>query len=89
MNATALELLRNLQPGETVELEFLAADEYLDTEQALGFESWLVQDGESMSGLDASSRAPRTAFGVRRDGSCILYTVDGRQKDYSMGLDSA
>ena len=85
---TALELLEDLQPGEHIELSFLASEEFSDVQHALGFESWLVQDGETASKLDNATRAPRTAFGLKEDGNCILYTVDGRQKDYSMGLTS-
>ena len=83
---TALEQLQALQPGEHVYLTFEASPEYLEAQHALGFESWLVQDGSVVSGLDSATRAPRTAAGVKADGSFILYTVDGRQKGYSMGL---
>lgn len=31
-------------------------------------------------------RAPRTALGVKKDGTAILYTVDGRQSKHSVGL---
>ena len=31
-------------------------------------------------------RAPRTAFGVKKDGTAILYAVDGRQSKHSVGL---
>ena len=83
---TALEQLRSLEPGERVELDFSAAPAYMETRHALGFESWLVKDGGIASGLDSATRAPRTAAGVKADGTFVLYTVDGRQKGYSMGL---
>ena len=84
--ATALELLKDLHPEERVELNFSVSDEFVDTQQALGFESWLVRDGQIAEEPDPLTPAPRTAFGVREDGSSVLYTVDGRQKNYSMGL---
>ena len=84
--ATAIDLLRDLHPEEHVELEFTVSEEFMDTQHALGFESWLVQNGLPAEGLDTVTSAPRTAFGVREDGSSILYTVDGRQAGYSMGL---
>lgn len=31
-------------------------------------------------------RAPRTALGVRKDGTLVLYAVDGRQSNHSVGL---
>lgn len=83
---TALALLQSLEEGESVQISFSASEEFLDTRQALGFERWLVQDGAIAGGLEEAGRAPRTAFGVKADGSCILYTVDGRQQGYSMGL---
>ncbi|MEG2421778.1 MAG: phosphodiester glycosidase family protein, partial [Oscillospiraceae bacterium] len=33
----------------------------------------------------SDGQAPRTAVGVKADGSTILYTIDGRQKGYSVG----
>lgn len=84
--ATTLEKLKTVAPGSYVELRIKADEEFLDTENALGFEAWLVKDGEVVSGLDKSTRAPRTAAGIMPDGTFILYTVDGRQKSYSMGF---
>ena len=55
-------------------------------QHAVGFEKWLIKDGLICSGLDASTRAPRTAAGLKADGTFILYTMDGRQSDYSMGV---
>ena len=34
----------------------------------------------------AEGRAPRTALGVKRDGTLLVYAVDGRQTGYSSGL---
>ncbi|NMA94352.1 MAG: phosphodiester glycosidase family protein, partial [Clostridiales bacterium] len=48
-----------------------------------------VKDGIIEDGLEKSSRAPRTAAGIKEDGSFVLYTVDGRQKNYSMGFSMA
>ncbi|MCR4804364.1 MAG: phosphodiester glycosidase family protein [Clostridia bacterium] len=83
---STLEILQNLEIGEHIQLDFKASDDFLGIQNAIGFESWLVQDGDIRTGLDSSSRAPRTAAGVKRDGSFILYTVDGRQSGYSMGF---
>ena len=83
---TALEQMQALQPDDRVALSFQASVEFADAQHALGFESWLVQDGSAVSGLDSATRAPRTAAGVKADGGFLLYTVDGRQKGYSMGL---
>ena len=33
----------------------------------------------------STAAAPRTAVGLKRDGSLVLYTIDGRQSGYSIG----
>lgn len=54
--------------------------------------SWLVRDGESVVPLrDAwvgvlTNRDPRTAIGIREDGTVLLLVVDGRQPGYSAGF---
>jgi exopolysaccharide biosynthesis protein len=42
--------------------------------------------GESFSSVFALARHPRTALGVRADGTLLLLTVDGRQPDQSVGM---
>ncbi|MEG0441973.1 MAG: phosphodiester glycosidase family protein, partial [Oscillospiraceae bacterium] len=44
----------------------------------------IVADGKVSTTL-SDGQAPRTAIGVKADGSTVLYTVDGRQKGYSVG----
>ena len=34
----------------------------------------------------ATGQAPRTAVGVKEDGTMVFYAVDGRQSGYSAGL---
>lgn len=54
--------------------------------------SWLVRDGKSVvAEKDAwvgimTNRDPRTAVGIRDDGTVLLITVDGRQPGYSAGF---
>ena len=84
--AYTLQQLQSLQPEERVTVGFASAPEYENVQHALGFERWLVKDGLTVTGLDAATRAPRTAAGIKSDGTFLLYTVDGRQKGYSMGL---
>lgn len=44
----------------------------------------LIKNGEAcMESNDAAS--PRTAVGIKEDGSVIFYTIDGRQPGYSFG----
>ena len=46
--------------------------------------SILVKNGEIGSGFEAGA-APRTAIGIRADGTVIMYVLDGRQSGYSYG----
>jgi exopolysaccharide biosynthesis protein len=46
---------------------------------------FLVRNGQS-TGASDGGRAPRTAIGVRADGSVVFYTVDGRQSGHSAGM---
>jgi len=54
--------------------------------------SWLVKDGVAVvKEKDAwvgvlTNRDPRTAVGIREDGTVLLLTVDGRQPGYSAGF---
>jgi muramoyltetrapeptide carboxypeptidase len=42
--------------------------------------------GEAFSRVFALARHPRTALGVRADGTLLFLTVDGRQPDHSVGM---
>ena len=54
--------------------------------QAISGERMLVLKGESVPGLDNSTRNPRTAIGTNQNGRyLILVVVDGRQPFYSDG----
>ncbi len=54
--------------------------------------SWLVRDGVAVvKDKDAwvgvlTNRDPRTAIGIKEDGTVLLITVDGRQPGYSAGF---
>lgn len=77
--------LRGMTPGTMVTVEIAGAD------SRWAAASWgisglysLVENGAVVSGLP-SGAAPRTALGIRADGSLLFYTIDGRQKGYSVG----
>ena len=77
--------LTNLQAGDTVDIDFSTPDTRWETAvTAVGGLHKMVTDGVVESGLDAG-QAPRTAVGIRADGSVVFYTVDGRQSGYSVG----
>lgn len=53
---------------------------------ATGAKEMLIENGLMNTSLDNKTTHPRSAVGLRADGSVILYEVDGRQKDTSVGL---
>ena len=77
--------LRNIPVGTTVTLSVSAADaSWNDVVYAVGALYSLVQDSSVVSGLP-SGAAPRTAVGVKADGTVVLYTIDGRRSGHSIG----
>ncbi len=81
--------LDSVEPGTNMALSVKAADERFDCcREALGCLYPLLSDGEILQGLDDidKNKAPRTAIGLREDGSVIFYTADGRQSGYAIGL---
>ena len=60
--------------------------------QAYECGAWLIQDGKNVvKDWDAwvgnlTNYDPRTAIAIKPDGRVLLVVVDGRQKDYSMGM---
>lgn len=85
-NTWLREQLASLAPGERVELDIVSADvRWNDAVTAIGGMYKLVTDGQVEGGLD-NTQAPRSAVGIKADGSTVFYTVDGRQSGYSVGV---
>ena len=83
---TLVDALAALEIGDQVTISIAAPDERWETAvTAIGGLYKLVTDGETASGLPNDGQAPRTAVGVREDGTVIFYTIDGRQSGYSVG----
>lgn len=81
----------SFQIGDTVTLTTECSDKTLRSAQwASGCGDILVQDRDvtDSENWDSSllTRAPRTAFGVKKDGTAVLYVADGRKSGYSAGL---
>ena len=78
--------------GDRVTLSVTTTDSRLaDAVCAVGGGDVLIQNGSiaDPSNWDSSvafSRHPRTAIGIKADGSTVIYTVDGRQSSHSNGL---
>ena len=84
-NAAGLDALRSVAVGTEVTLTVSGADErWADAEYGLSAIHLLVENGQPVPGLGTGA-APRTAIGIKADGTAVFYTIDGRQKGYSVG----
>ena len=80
-----LNALRALRVGDRITVSVDAnSSEWNGVTNLIGAFYQLVENGRVCSGLSAGN-APRTAVGLRRDGSLVMYTIDGRQSGYSVG----
>lgn len=80
--------LSSLQIGEKIKITFgFEGDErWKDVKLGIGATGEvLIENGNVYSDFTAGA-SPRTAMGIKADGSIILYTIDGRQKGYSYGV---
>ena len=77
--------LSQLAVGEQVEISCREKGSGLaDAVEAVGLYYSIVENGRMVTNGTAVN--PRTALGVKRDGSLVLYVVDGRQSGLSNGL---
>ena len=79
------------QVGDRVSLTTSCDDRLLSQAQwVCGVGDIMVEDGEMTDSsrwtYAKDGRQPRTALGLKRDGTMVLYAVDGRQTGYSVGL---
>lgn len=78
-----------LVPGMPLIVSVRAGDSRFDGVQTALCALYRLLNGgeveENLKDID-NNKAPRTALGIREDGSVIFYTVDGRQSGYSIGL---
>ncbi len=75
----------SLLVGERLKVRVESADPRWNTAySAIGAYEYILQDGVVPSGLSQSGD-PRTALGVKPDGTVILYTIDGRRSGHSVG----
>lgn len=64
----------------------LAAGNVLEAVASFGD---IFEDGHARGGLDNTTRASRTAIGIKADGTVVMLMVDGRQAPYSVGMTMA
>lgn len=80
-------LLDSLSVGSKVSIsnEALGSNAWNEALNIIGTSAGrLLVNGETGSGFEAGS-APRTAVGIRADGTVIFYVLDGRQTGHSYG----
>lgn len=81
--------LQNLvQLGDTMIIQRRMIGDFSSVKWAVGVYGKLISDGiklENLIGIDPTARHPRTAIGVKQDGSVFLVAMDGRQAGYSQG----
>lgn len=85
------EVFASYHPGDQVTLTTSCSDPVLSNAQwASGAGDIIVRNGaitdSSQWVYGRDGRNPRTALGVKADGTLVLYEVDGRQSGYSGGL---
>ena len=56
-----------------------------NVQHAVGAMYWILKDGKVDTSISDGASAPRTAVGVKPDGSVVFYTIDGRQSGLSVG----
>lgn len=76
----------SIQIGDSVSITNEAGKKWENVPNIIGSAAGrLLNDGKISSGLEAGT-APRTAVGVKKDGTVIFYAIDGRQAGYSNGI---
>ena len=88
------DVFLSFQPGDLVTLRTACPDPALSAAQwAGGVGDIMVWDGVITDSANwtyaKDGRQPRTAMGIKADGTVVLYAVDGRQSGYSSGLSQA
>ncbi len=73
-----------LQPGENVTITTSCASGWNSVSYAVGGDQKLLTNSLVVCG-SSTETAPRTALGIKADGSLVFYTIDGRQSGYSIG----
>lgn len=79
------------QVGDQITLNTSCQDPVLSSAQwACGVGDIMVRDGlmtdSAAWAYHSDGRQPRSALGIKPDGTMVLYAVDGRQSGYSVGL---
>lgn len=81
--------LGTLKVGDSVSISTKVDEAWKNVTNAVSGVEMLVVDGaakESFTLDSAKNRTARTAIGIKKDGTVVMYTMDGLQSGYSAGL---
>jgi len=80
--------ISNLAVGEEVTISVSASSDarWNDVLYGVGAGDMLISNGKISSSLSSSSKNPRSALGIKADGTVVLLAVDGRKTGISAGL---
>ncbi|MCE3234717.1 MAG: hypothetical protein K0Q50_897 [Vampirovibrio sp.] len=89
-----LQALAAQPPNRPVRLDLYTLPDWSGMKHAIGGGPWLVKKGQPFvdwsaqhfSSRSLGTREPRSAVGITADGKMLLVTVDGRQKNVSVGM---
>ncbi|NCB63945.1 MAG: hypothetical protein EOM52_10125 [Clostridia bacterium] len=84
-NEWLVSQLSALKSGDKVDIDVTAPDaRWADVDAAIGGFYRIVTGGQVGPQTDSTAN-PRTAVGVKADGTVVIYTIDGKQPSYSIG----
>lgn len=81
-----MNAVKGLSVGDKLKFRVNADESWNDVDYAVGALYKIVDDGKYVVEADDERVSPRTAVGIRKNGSIVFYTVDGRQAGYSVGM---
>lgn len=86
-DASTVELFKSFKAGDEVKISsWLSGDpRWVNAKYILGAPGGRLLNNSEIAIKDAAA-APRTAIGIKSDGTIIFYTIDGRQQGYSYGV---
>ncbi len=88
-NETYGYILMSFAPGDTFVLEIDGNEKFDGVQSAIGTGAVIVENSEIIEDNTLSHYAydnPRSAVGIREDGTLVFYAVDGRQAPKSSGF---
>ena len=78
------EIKNLLEIGTTIRIQQNVIGDYADCTDITGGGVTLVKDGEAIDNTSDSDTHPRTCVGIKKDGTLVFMTVDGRQESLDM-----